>query len=154
MSDLSVDRRLSKVEEDIGGLGKAVASQGRDLAIQGQAIRDIKDDIGAVGRSFDTFQKNWAATKEEERRAQAATRMTPLSLIAMLAAITTMLGAILGGNLYMINTQVNAVRTDVTAQVAKDLSSVDAQIARLEEWRRAAERRLEVLERRLEAPGR
>ena len=100
------DRRLGKVETGIQLLGASVENVSRDLR---------------------SFRSEWSEKAEEDRMAHKAARLSPPQIVGMLAAAVSVTAILLGGMMFLINSQIGTVRLDLASQVAQVGLSVRGQ---------------------------
>lgn len=100
------DRRLGKVETDIQLLGASLENLGRDLK---------------------SFRSEWSEKADEDRAAHKASRLTMPQIVSMLGVAVMVTASLLGGMMFLLNSQLATVRLDLASQVAQVGLSVRGQ---------------------------
>lgn len=112
--DNTIDRRVGKLETN--------------FELQRQQIADIKEDVGGVSRNLGSFRDEWSKKADEDRSAHRAARLTPPQIAGMIGSSVLVTTAILGGIMYLINSQIGSARLDLASQVAQVGLTVRGQV--------------------------
>lgn len=110
MAEMTTEARLAKVETDIV------------LLTAGQ--NELKGDVAA-------FRDEWRLKAEEDRKSSRAARLTLPQVVAMIGTAVVVTGAMLGGFLWLVNTQVAASQASLTGQVQAVRQSGEAGVAQV-----------------------
>lgn len=100
------DRRLGKVETDLKLLGVGVDNLGGDLR---------------------SFRREWLEKAEEDRAAHKAARLSLPQIVGMLGTAVGVTAILLGGMMFLLNSQIATVRLDLASQLAQVSLSVRGQ---------------------------
>ena len=90
MSEIAqLDTRLTKVEFEISG---------------------FKEDLGVVAKNLDAFRHDWQAKAEQDRIDHRKSRLSLPQIVSMISAAAGLTGLMIGGVIYLINSQITAAQ--------------------------------------------